>query len=64
MKLKFTIIFILSLFSAATMAESRAARDTLKHEIRIGWGDQLFETLVWRNQNPPGTILPDGSAFM
>lgn len=64
MKLKITIIFILSLFTAATMAESRAARDTLKHEVRVGWGDQLFETLVWRNQNPPGTLLPDGSAFV
>ena len=28
------------------------------HEVRIGWGDQLFETLVWYNQPHP-TIYPE-----
>lgn len=28
------------------------------HEFRIGWGDQLFETLVWYNQ-PHSTIYPE-----
>ena len=28
------------------------------HEFRIGWGDQLFETLVWYNQ-PHSTLYPE-----
>ena len=28
------------------------------HEVRIGWGDQLFETLVWYNQ-PHSTLYPE-----
>jgi hypothetical protein len=28
------------------------------HDIRIGWGDQLFETLVWYNQ-PHSTLYPE-----
>ena len=28
------------------------------HELRIGWGDQLFETLVWYNQ-PHSTLYPE-----
>ena len=28
------------------------------HEVRIGWGDQLFETLVWYNQPHP-TLYPE-----
>jgi len=36
----------------AESAEDRAAR---KHEIRIGWGDQMFETLCWHeNANAAG----------
>ena len=28
------------------------------HEIRIGWGDQLFETLAWYDQ-PHSTLYPE-----
>lgn len=30
----------------------------LPHEIRIGWGDMLFENLIWQEKQYP-TILPD-----
>lgn len=30
-------------------AESRRQRDSLRHEVRVGWGDQMFERLVWQN---------------
>ena len=29
--------------------------DSVRHELRVGWGDQLFETLVWYNQ-PHSTL--------
>lgn len=35
----------------------RHAYDSIPHEIRIGWGDQSFETLMWRNQGYP-TMMP------
>ena len=35
----------------------RHAYDSIPHELRIGWGDQIFETLMWRNELHP-TVLP------
>lgn len=29
-------------------AESRPHRDSTRHEVRIGWGDQMFEKFVWQ----------------
>ena len=29
-------------------AESREHRDSTRHEVRIGWGDQMFEKLIWQ----------------
>lgn len=31
----------------------RHAYDSIPHELRIGWGDQMFETLVWREVGYP-----------
>ena len=28
----------------------RHAYDNMPHDVRIGWGDQLFETLMWRDR--------------
>ena len=36
----------------------RRPYDSIHHELRVGWGDQLFETLVWYNQPHP-TIYPE-----
>lgn len=30
-------------------AETKEQRKEMKHEVRIGWGDQMFESLAWRN---------------
>lgn len=35
-------------------AENRQQRADSPHEIRVGWGDQLFETLMW---NKPAYII-------
>lgn len=32
--------------------------DSLPHDIRIGWGDAIFETLLW-HANPHPTVLPE-----
>lgn len=35
-------------------AENPLTRNSRRHEFRIGWGDQMFEKLVWQN---PQTII-------
>ena len=35
----------------------RQVTDSIPHELRVGWGDQTFETIMWRNQEYP-TVLP------
>lgn len=63
--IKFRALILVALVvlpCAALKAEMRASREALKHEIRIGWGDQLFETMVWRNQMP-GQLNMDGTLY-
>lgn len=35
----------------------RHSKDSIPHSIRIGWGDQMFEQLLWRDKGHP-TVLP------
>ena len=30
-------------------AENKWAYLNMRHEVRVGWGDQLFESLMWHN---------------
>lgn len=39
-------------------AETFAIIDSMPHEIRIGWGDMMFENLIWQ-EKPYPTILPN-----
>jgi hypothetical protein len=39
--------------------ERRHRYDSIPHEVRIGWGDQTFESLVWREKAIPETY-PNG----
>lgn len=55
-------ILILLLLPLAAAAESKQMRDSLRHEVRIGWGDQLFETLVWHAPQVV-TIIPSTPYF-
>lgn len=57
-------IFILSccllvLGICAVNAETKADREVWRHELRIGWGDQLFESLVWHNPTTIAKTLPE-----
>lgn len=45
-------------------AETPEKRASMRHEFRIGWGDQMFESLVWQNpsyivKNMPQSYLRD-----
>lgn len=33
--------------------------DSLPHEIRIGWGDMMFENLIWHTEPHPTILSPD-----
>lgn len=39
-------------------AEDREAHKQQRNEVRIGWGDQLFESLVWHNPTSIATTMP------
>ncbi len=49
MKNKFYILIAFLCLSTGSFAESRWAYLNMRHEMRIGWGDQLFESLIWHN---------------
>lgn len=48
-KLRILLILVLCTMSLSTFAEGREDMFAMSHELRIGWGDQLFETLVWHD---------------
>ena len=51
MKLR-NLLFIstlLLLLAGSVSAETTAARDSMRHEVRVAVGDMLFETLMWHN---------------
>lgn len=42
------------------VAETKEARAERHHEVRVGWGDQLFETLCWHEAAvSPTTVYPN-----
>lgn len=52
-------IFLALCFAAmSAFAETRTDRIAWKNEIRVGWGDQLFETLMWHNPTSIMTAMP------
>ncbi len=57
---KILSITLLTLLCSALplMAEDKAHRDSTRHELRIGWGDQHFEHLAWHASPRPVNTLP------
>lgn len=43
------ILLLLLVPLTALIAEDKTAYQTYRNEVRIGWGDQLFESAVWHN---------------
>ena len=51
---RLAIITVSLLMPLLVLAETKAQSMVWNHELRIGWGDQLFESLVWHN---PTTVI-------
>ena len=45
------------------MAETKWDHVNRRNEIRIGWGDQLFESLVWHNPTSITTTMPAEATY-
>lgn len=41
------------------MSETKWDHITWRNEIRVGWGDQLFESLMWHNPTSITTTMPE-----
>ena len=54
----FYILIMLICLSANAFAEDKWAYLNMRHEVRIGWGDQLFESLMWHNPVYRVTSMP------
>lgn len=51
MKIKQIILLcVCSMIPLACMAESKQTRSTRKHEVRIGYGDPMYETMRWKDE--------------
>lgn len=60
MKKFLLLTFAILTFAVSATAETRHERDSLRHEVRIGWGDQMFESLMWQVTTPVA-IYPETS---
>lgn len=52
------IILIWVGIAVCVRAETIEDRELMKHELRIGWGDQMFESLIWHNPTHIVTTMP------
>ena len=60
LKVKFLLVLLsFGCFAQMVHAETKNDRIFTKNEVRIGWGDQLFETLMWHKPITIPTTLPD-----
>lgn len=55
------LVFIFTIFigTISLFAETTDNRQLMPHELRVGWGDQLFETLIWHKPTHIVTSMPD-----
>lgn len=58
-KRKIYILIALLALALNGMAEEKWAYLNMRNEMRIGWGDQLFESLMWHNPTSIVTTMPD-----
>jgi len=56
---KWLIVLVTCCFSLGMMAETRDEQRERPNEIRIGWGDQLFESLIWHNPTSITNTMPE-----
>ena len=53
------ILFAMCVMAVVAGAETRSDHVYMRNELRIGWGDQLFESLIWHNPTYIVTTMPD-----
>ena len=58
MEKKFYILIALFCVFGTVSAETKWDYLNQRNEIRIGWGDQLFESLIWHNPTSITTTMP------
>ena len=58
MKTKLSICIALCLLCLTANAETKWDHLTWRNEVRLGWGDQLFESLMWHNPTSIVTTMP------
>ena len=59
MKKRWLIGIVVCCMAIGCMAEERWDYIQMRNEIRIGWGDQLFESLMWHNPTNIATTMPE-----
>lgn len=57
-KIKFMLLMVLCCLTVTAAAETKWDYSTQHNEIRVGWGDQLFESLMWHNPTYVITTMP------
>lgn len=57
-RLTIILLLALSLLCATGRAETRQDRKDMRNELRVGWGDMLFESLMWHNPKSIITTMP------
>ena len=57
-KKKIIILLALCMAVGTVSAENKWDYNNRHNEIRIGWGDQLFESLIWHNPTAIITTMP------
>lgn len=57
-------IVVLFILPVKAVAEDNTAYLFQRNELRIGWGDQLFESLVWHNPTSVATTMPATSSYV
>lgn len=60
MKKIFCIVTALLCLATSVRAENKTDYLNRRQEVRIGWGDQLFESLMWHNTTYVTTTMPAG----
>lgn len=58
MKKNICILVSLLCIASTSIAENKWDHITQRNEIRIGWGDQLFESVMWRNPSHIVNTMP------
>ena len=56
---KILSIVLLAVLPLVAAAETEIDRTIWRSELRIGWGDQLFESLMWHKPTNIATTLPE-----